>query len=114
MAANESAAQAARDRRAEYADRLRERAPKGATMYTILRHESRSRMMRVISAYVIKDNKPVWLAWPWIAAVAGFPDDRRREGNRVDGVGEDKGFRLVYDLAHALYGDGYALNHAWL
>jgi hypothetical protein len=114
METNESAAQAARDRVPTFADRLRELAPPGSTVYTVLRHVNRSGSMRVVSCYVVRNNEPVWLASPWVAEVAGFAADREREGNRITGGGMDMGFVLVYDLSAALYGDGYALKQRWL
>ena len=33
---------------------------------------------------------------------------------KMEGCGMDMGFSLVYELAHCLFRDGYALRHEWL
>lgn len=116
MSETESAAQAARDRgetRDDDAEYLRQMLPPGTTVYTVLRHVSRSGMDRVVSCYVMgKDGNgecaPHWLPSPRIARVLGpgWRDDPKRDGNHVGGVGMDMGFHLVYTLSYALYGKG--------
>lgn len=92
-------------------------APEGTTVYTVLRHVSQSGMTRWISAFVIIDNQPVYLDY-LITELTSFRSDNRlyprHDGVKVGGAGMDMGFHLVYTLAHAVYGDGYALNHRWL
>lgn len=97
--------------------RLREWFPKGSTVYTILRHVSRSGMMRTIGivALLVRDGKtdirhPNYAT----ATVLGIPRDEKSDGVRVRGCGMDMGFHVAYELSHRLYGDGYALSHSWL
>ncbi|MBF6555504.1 MAG: hypothetical protein IVW52_04930 [Acidimicrobiales bacterium] len=105
--------------------------PPGTTVYTVLRHISRSGMDRVISCHVIlKDdcnNASVgWVPSGRIARVlgSGWRDDPKRNGNHVGGVGMDMGWHLVYTLSFALYGKekygqeaddaGRVLTQRWL
>ncbi len=114
MTPNESAAQAARDRGDTVEDDreyLRALCPPGATVYTVLRHASRSGMDRVIACFVMgRDGAgacaPLWVPSSRIARVlgSGWRDDRNYDGNHVGGVGMDMGWHLVYTLSFALYG----------
>ncbi len=92
---------------------LRERCPKGTTVYTILRHCSRSGMYRVLDLYIVKDNCPVRITYTAAAALEGRYD-KRHEGLAMSGCGMDMGFAAVYDLASVLHTDGYALDHRWM
>lgn len=84
----------------------------GNTVYTILRHVSQSGMMRHISLYVFKNNKPVYLDYN-VSQLLECPMGKR-EGLKRDGCGMDIGFDLVYSLSYALFGNGYKLHHRWL
>lgn len=115
-------------------ERIKEHAPKGSTIYCILRSVSRSGMSRRISFYAMKPagtkystgEKPVHHTEPVmldraVAAILDMPLDREKEGIRVDGCGMDMGFHVVYSLARAVYGTekdaedaGYVLKHRWL
>ena len=96
----------------EAIEMLREVFPKGSTVYTILRHVSRSGMTRDISLVSAGEHPQVWDYY--VARVLGMTHPTRSEGVRVRGTGMNMGFHLVYRLGHALYSDGYALRHAWL
>ena len=104
----------------------------GDTVYTVLRHVSRSGMQRRISLYAIVDGQPAGLDWA-AAAVIGANLHRDRDGIVVGGCGMDMGFHLVYNLGCALwpkgdgvtatgrngstkpeYDGGYLLNHRWM
>lgn len=125
-------------------ERLRDSVKPGDTVYTVLRHVSRSGMSRAIDAYAHdEDGAHVWLS-PLVAKVTGYGFSRRYEALTVTGCGMDMGFELVYTLSHALYPDypcvgeqcpsnahsgrdaqprvegaqmhrdGYALRHRWI
>lgn len=98
-------------------ENLRSWYPKGSTVYTILRHVSKSGMRTIglVSIACDGDGKPD-LRYPnyATATVLELPEDRKRDGVKVRGCGMDMGFSIAYDLATALYGDGYALKHQWL
>ena len=92
---------------------------KGETVYTILRHVSRSGLTRVIDAYVIRNNKPVRLSAvltdeQYNKITELFTYDIDREGYIIKGAGTDMGFLLVYRISNALFNDGYALKQRWL
>ncbi len=90
---------------AEAAARLRELLPPGSTVYTVLRHVSRSGMMRHIDCYTIKDGEHIYLS--------GYVDKLLRWGRTEDGAikatgaGMDMGFHVVYSLSFDLYPDGF-------
>ncbi len=90
----------------EAAERLRGWLPPGTTVYTVLRHVSRSGMMRRVSLYVILDGAPQWLDG-YASRVTGIPLDKKGDGLRIGGCGTDVGFEAVYNLSRALYSKGY-------
>lgn len=111
--------------RDEHLTRLREWFPKGSTVYTILRRVSASGMTRHISPVAVLTadraeggrlqhytRHPTYS----VAAVCNYSikKDWPSDSLVVKGCGSDMGFELAYSLAHALYGDGYALKHEWL
>ena len=107
----------------------------GDTVYTVLRHVSKSGMLRVIALYVIRKGELRWITY-WAAQFMDDRFDRDREGIRVTGCGMDMGFSLVYNLGSMLWPDGvkarktrryagyypegakvpggYALNQRWI
>lgn len=102
----------------EAKERLRKLLPEGSTVYTVLRHVSKSGMSRRIDLYTIgEDRKPIFLTG-WAACAMGDSWDRKNGGIRVPGCGMDMGFHLVYNLSATLYGatnrGGYALKQEWL
>jgi hypothetical protein len=96
--------------RAAALERIRESVKPGDTLYTILRHRSASGMLRVIDVKALDcadARYPVVnLGWN-VAKALGEPWDDRKEGIRVGGCGMDMGFHLIYNLASALYPDGF-------
>lgn len=85
---------------------LREIVKPGDTLYTVLRHVSRSGMNRGIDVYKIEDGEPRWLS-PLIAKATGFRFNDKRECLSVSGCGMDMGFHVVYELSYALYGKDF-------
>lgn len=87
----------------------------GDTVYTILRHLSRSGMMRRISPVIIRDGKPIDLSWQ-IARLGLWPCKRPYLGLVVSGCGMDMGSHIVFELGKAIFPDtsGYALKQEWL
>ena len=78
----------------------------GDTIYTVLRHVSRSGMSRKIDLYKIEDGQPIFLTGH-AAKVLGERWDFDRGGIVVGGCGMDMGFHLVYNLSYALFKDGF-------
>lgn len=92
-------------REQECKERLQELLKPGDTIYTVLRHVSRSGMYRVIDLYVMKDNRPLRISG-WAAdLLEGY--DRNHEGCKAGGCGMDMGFHLVYSLSYQLFHDGF-------
>lgn len=100
------------------------------TVFTVLRHVSRSGMSRSIDCYVIRDGSPQWIS-RLVAKATGMSWDAKREAVKVGGCGMDMGFHIVYGLGYVLWpqgtdtphgirngepdtNGGYALNHRWM
>lgn len=101
--------------KAEAIAKLREILKPGDTVYTILRHVSRSGMTRSISCVVRGAEGPYDIDW-LVRRALGLPFDRNRGGVKVGGCGMDMGFHLVYSLSRVLW-PGCApdtLTHRWL
>lgn len=100
--------------------RLRDWYPKGSTVWTILRHVSRSGMQREIGVVALErgrtkaDGVDAWHPNYAVAALLDRRVNSAGDGIICHGAGMDMGFDLAYSLARRLYGDGYALNHRWL
>ena len=93
-------------------DELRAILPPGSTVYTDVKHVSRSGMSRVIGLHVIVDDNvedPHLIDISWLAdrALGGWGFDSDRYGIKVGGAGMDMAFHLVYSLSRALYPDGH-------
>jgi hypothetical protein len=107
--------------RQEYLQQLRDMLKPGDTLYTVLRHVSRSGMSRRIDVYAIRDNRPVWLSGR-AAVVIGWSIDLDKSGIRVAGCGMDMGFHLVDTISAELFRDlpdyykssALHLRHEWL
>lgn len=85
---------------------LRENVKPGDTVYTIVRHVSRSGMTRDISVLLMTDDGP-WEVSGLVALAIGERRNRDNGGVRVGGCGMDMGFHIVYQLGHALFPDGF-------
>lgn len=123
--------------RQEARERLREILTRGQEVSCVLRHVSRSGMMRHISLLVVDENGEIRDISYWAGQAIGskLANDG---GIKVGGCGMDMGFHLVYTLARAVFGDleptpeekanhpkwtsaeahygygGYALKHRWV
>ena len=104
--------------RREAIDKLREWIRPGDTIYTILRHVSRSGMQRAISPLLLIDGNtpdseiPRLQAAPldvskWAATALGCRIGREHYGVRISGGGMDMGAHLVYELSARLFPAGY-------
>lgn len=96
---------------AEAITHLRETIKPGETVYTVLRHVSRSGMSRGIDVYTIHDNQPIWIT-SYVGHAIGQPQSRKdweqSNGLRIGGCGMDMGFHVVDSLSAVLYGrSGY-------
>lgn len=103
--------------RTEALARLREWLKPGDTVWTVLRHVSRSGMQRTVSLVLIEDdgrgNGPELRDIDGtVARALGLPFDRDRGGVKVRGAGMDAGFWLVYELSRALRPHGFGCTGA--
>ena len=91
------------EERNELKETLRKWLKPGDTVYTILRHVSRSGMFRVIDLVKVGENGQI-VSLGWSAAEAiGAKYDRGRDGIRTQGCGMDMGYHLVYNLSRVLF-----------
>lgn len=86
---------------------LREALKPGDTVCTILKHVSRSGMLREIQC-IVTDKRDGQL-WDITYFVARVTDNSigPHYGVRVQGCGMDMGFATVYNLSRCLYPDGF-------
>lgn len=105
---------AQKQEQAEAIARLREWIKPGDTVYTILRHVSRSGMQRTIDCigldreHAEPGGAPRIWAYGWnVAKALGWTFDREREGVKVSGCGMDMGFHMVYAMSATMFPDGF-------
>jgi hypothetical protein len=87
-------------------ERLRGWIKPGDTVYTVLRHVSRSGMQRSISLLVMHEGSIMDISGT-AAGAMGDRFDRDQGGVKVGGCGMDMGFALVYELSYVLYPQGF-------
>lgn len=99
--------------RQEALDRLHEILKPGDTVYTVLRHVSKSGMLRRIDLYKFENNRPVYLTH--FASKAIGAKIGKEDGLVMGGCGMDMGFEAVYQLSRAMWPNGYDCNgdHCW-
>lgn len=98
--------------KAEACAKLREWIKPGDTVYTILRNVSRSGMSRDVSVVLIKRDEhgneytlhPNWLVG---AAIGARVKQGWNDAIVMRGCGTDMGFEIVYNLAYALWPEGF-------
>jgi hypothetical protein len=78
----------------------------GDTVYTVLRHVSRSGMSRSIDLYAVIDGEMRWLTG-YAAQALETAIDKKNGGLKISGCGMDMGFALVYDLSSTLWPKGF-------
>ncbi len=91
---------------------LRALFPKGSTVYVVIRHIAKSGATFYIDPIKI-DGTIVTHPRHNVGRLLDLSSDKH-EAVRVVGGGMDMGYKLIYDLGRALYGDGYALNKVQL
>ena len=96
------------DTNTEAIAQLREMLPPGSTVYTILRHTSRSGMLRIIDPVAILPDGSHRHIGRMVADLIVRKYDTEREGVKCHGCGMDMGFDLVYSISQALYPEGFA------
>jgi len=100
------------DEKADAITRLTVMFPKNSPVHTVVRNVSASGMTRSISVLHHEDGSEIIEDVSYLVRRAlGLQVDPKRGGVKVQGAGMDMSFHLVYSLAQALYGDGYALSN---
>ena len=94
--------------RQEAIDRLKQWIKPGDTLYTQIKHVSRSGTQRTIQVVKINcknkgEPELLYLGYT-VAEALGWKYDQEREGVKVGGCGMDMGFHIVHSLGYALYG----------
>lgn len=84
----------------------------GDTIYTDVRHVSRSGMGRSIRVFKMDGDTPFDITG-WVSEAIGWRM-HKTGGVWVEGAGMDMGFHTVYTLAQVLFKDGYSLKQKWL
>ena len=91
---------------------LRKRVKPGDTIFCVLRHVSRSGMMRVISFYEQRTDKELRMIDYSMGILLDHTRVPRGDGLRVGGCGMDMGFHMVYNLGRTLFPKGGSLKHS--
>ena len=89
----------------EARERLLTQLKPGDTVYTILRHVSRSGMQREIGVVVMREGQPLHPNYA-VAALLGLSVNKQGDGVVIGGAGMDMGFEVVYLLSRSLF-NGY-------
>ena len=85
---------------------LRELLKPGDTIYTDLKHVSKSGMLRIIALKIVKDGDILDISYGASMAMNSKLDKDQR-GIKITGCGMDMGFALVYELSQYLYPKGF-------
>jgi len=94
--------------RQEAIEELRAMLKPGQTIYTVLRHVSKSGMSRDISLHIGAGSDVQTITW-LAARALGWQLKEVHGSNaiRCPGCGMDMGFHLVYSLSRVLFPDGF-------
>ncbi len=93
----------------EAIETLKEMAPKGTKLYTVLEHVSASRSTRYFKVLLVADGDIVDVSW-LVRLILDIKLHNTYSGVKISGGGMDMAFALVYELSSALYNDGYAFK----
>ena len=116
--------------REEAIEKLKEEIKPGDTLYTQLKHVTKSGMTRFIKVRKIEDNYPYDYTY-LVAKALDWKYSDKHYAVKVGGAGMDMGFHLIYSLGQVMWPEGtpephsnrngepdtcggYAINHRWL
>lgn len=94
--------------------------PEGSTVYTVIRHVSRSKMSRTVGAVSIAQHQEfvgsLSILHPnsAVSLLTDYRLDPDRNGVIVKGIGFDVGARLTQAISLALYQNAFVLKSRWL
>lgn len=117
--------------RSEALAKLREILKPGTTVYSVLRHVSKSGMRREISLLIVDPRDGEIWCFDFLASKVLRSRIGKHGGIVAGGCGMDMGYHLVYSLGRAIWPDGtpephgtrngqpdrdggYALKHRWI
>ena len=95
----------------------------GMTVYTVLKHCSKSGMTRAISLKAVNKKSGDIIQLDYLAVKLGVGNFNKKHGGiTVGGCGMDMGFDLVYRLSRKVFAaskghpndGGYAIQHQWI
>jgi hypothetical protein len=78
----------------------------GSTVWTMVKHVSRSGMTRDIAVY-LHDSDGIQNVSRDVAEATGYRFNRDAQAVRIGGAGMDMGFAIVYDLSRVTFRDGF-------
>ena len=114
-------AEGKRKMRAIALKKLREVIEPGDTIYTVLRHVSRSGMQRRIDLYTIGDDKRLFFLSGYVSDALDIKRHHSKDGLVVNGCGMDMGYHLVHNLSQTLFcpdkynhDAAFSLKHEWI
>jgi hypothetical protein len=85
-------------------ERLKQYLKAGDTVYTVLTHVSRSRMMRHIKVLIARNNEVLDVSY-YVSHALNWP--LKDDGVKIEGCGMDMGYHLVYSLSSVLFRQGF-------
>jgi hypothetical protein len=80
------------------------------TVYTILRHVSRSGMLRHIAVVVPANRKEIKNITYLTSIALGLKLNSTHDGIAISGGGMDMGFSIVYELSNKLFPRGFRID----
>lgn len=81
----------------------------GDKVYLILRHVSASGMTRWISPIIFRKGRALDLTFS-VCFALDLKRSNIHEGARIEGVGMDMGFHMIYELGRVLFPEGFAVE----
>lgn len=90
--------------------KLKEMIQPGDTIYTIVKHVSKSRQSRAISFYVVDSSRNILVIDYYMSLVLEVPFDKKNQGLKIQGDGMDMCWHTVTNLSHLIFNDEKALH----
>ena len=86
----------------EYFSNVRDANREALTVYTVLRHVSKSGMYRALDVYIMRNNEPLRITWS-VCKALGYRYDQNHEALGTTGCGMDMGYGVAASLSRALF-----------
>tara|TARA_R100001086_G_scaffold249966_1_gene192103 strand:- start:1649 stop:2104 length:456 start_codon:yes stop_codon:yes gene_type:complete len=82
-------------------------------IYCVVRHKSKSFLKKVISFYVISNERLINIDW-FISEAVGYPYCEKHEGIIVKGGNTCLAWEVIYGISRLLYDEGYMYKREWI